>query len=61
LGKLSHEGRLVIASHHDLASTADLFDEALVLSTRALAFGTVREILTDALVDRAFGQITPAS
>jgi ABC-type Mn2+/Zn2+ transport system ATPase subunit len=39
LGKLAHEGRLVIASHHDLASAPRLFDEALLLATRPIAFG----------------------
>jgi ABC-type Mn2+/Zn2+ transport system ATPase subunit len=54
LAKLAHEGRLVIASHHDLNTVPRLFDEALVLSTRALAFGPVTEILTPELIDRTF-------
>jgi ABC-type Mn2+/Zn2+ transport system ATPase subunit len=54
LAKLAHEGRLVIASHHDLNTAPRLFDEALVLSTRTLAFGPVAEILTPELVERTF-------
>ena len=54
LNKLAHEGRLVIASHHDLNTVPYLFDEALVLATRPLAFGPVREILTEELVGRTF-------
>ena len=54
LGKLSHEGRLVIASHHDLDSTARLFDEVLVLKTRQVGFGPVADILTPELIDRVF-------
>ena len=54
LDKLSHEGRLVIASHHDLNTVPLLFDEALVLATRALAFGPVGEVLTSELVERTF-------
>lgn len=54
LAKLAHEGRLVIASHHDLNTVPQLFDEALVLSTRALAFGPVTEILTPELIDRTY-------
>ncbi|RYD19568.1 MAG: metal ABC transporter ATP-binding protein [Verrucomicrobiaceae bacterium] len=54
LNKLAHEGRLVIASHHDLNTVPHLFDEALVLATRPLAFGPVGEILTDELVGRTF-------
>lgn len=54
LGRLSHEGRLVIASHHDLDSTPRLFDEVLVLQTRQLGFGPVGEILTPALIHQVF-------
>lgn len=54
LAKLAHEGRLVIASHHDLNSVPRLFDEALVLATRPLAFGPVAEILTEELIERTF-------
>lgn len=54
LGKLSHEGRLVIASHHDLESAPRLFDEVLVLNTRELAFGPASEVLTPGLVAETF-------
>ncbi len=54
LVKLAHEGRLIIASHHDLNTAPQLFDEALVLATRTLAFGPVAEILTPDLVERTF-------
>jgi len=58
LEKLAHEGRLVIASHHDLNSVPHLFDEALVLATRPLAFGPVNEILTDDLIEKTFHEPT---
>lgn len=54
LAKLAQQGRLVIASHHDLNTVPPLFDEALVLATRPLAFGPVAEILTPELIDRTF-------
>lgn len=54
LGKLSLEGRLVIASHHDLESAPRLFDEVLVLNTRELAFGPASEVLTPGLVAETF-------
>ncbi len=54
LEKLAHEGRLVIASHHDLNTVPRLFDEALVLATRPLAFGPVAEILTPELIEHTF-------
>lgn len=59
LARLAQEGRLVIASHHDLNTVPQLFDEALVLSTRALAFGPVAETLTAELIERTFHE--PAS
>jgi len=54
LEQLAHEGRLVIASHHDLNTVTKLFDEALVLATGPLAFGPVEEILTPKLIERTF-------
>jgi ABC-type Mn2+/Zn2+ transport system ATPase subunit len=54
LGQLSHEGRLVIASHHDLDSAPRLFDEVLLLKTREMGFGPVAEVLTPDRVQRVF-------
>lgn len=54
LEKLAGEGRLIIASHHDLVSAPDLFDEVLVLNTRQVAFGATREILTPKLIQETF-------
>lgn len=56
LEKLSHEGRLIIASHHDLNTASQLFDEVLVLATRQLAFGPVAEILTPQLIAKTFNE-----
>jgi len=60
LAKLAHEGRLVIASHHDLNTAPKLFDEALVLSTRTLAFGPITEVLNESLIQETFHP-TPSS
>ena len=57
LDRLSHEGRLVIASHHDLASAPRLFDEALLLKTRPITFGAAAEVLSAKNIDQAFGHI----
>lgn len=56
LANLAQEGRLVIASHHDLNTVPKLFDEALVLSTRAIAFGPVTETLTAELIEQTFNE-----
>lgn len=46
LRALAAEGRLVIASHHDLASAPDIFDEAVLLRRRLIASGPVSQALT---------------
>ncbi len=53
LNELARQGRLVIASHHDLATVPKLFDEVLVLNNRQVAFGTT-EVLTDGLIASTF-------
>jgi ABC-type Mn2+/Zn2+ transport system ATPase subunit len=60
LAKLAREGRLVIASHHDLNSAPLLFDEALVLATQPLAFGPIGEVLTAELIEKTFHEPTSA-
>lgn len=59
LAKLSHEGRLIIASHHDLHSTPSLFDQALLLANKQVAFGDVKETLTPERLDACFGEQNP--
>ena len=54
LAKLAGEGRLIIASHHDLVSAPTLFDEVLVLNTHQVAFGAVAETLTPKLIQETF-------
>lgn len=49
------EGRLVIASHHDLNTVEDLFDEVLILNRRALVFGRVKEVFTEPNLALAYG------
>ncbi len=49
------QGRLVIASHHDLNTVGDLFDEVLILNRTALAFGGVKEIFTEPNLALAYG------
>ena len=53
LERLAGEGRLVIASHHDMATVPSLFDQVLVLNTRQVVFGPV-DLLTPALISETF-------
>ncbi len=55
LGTLTRQGRLVIASHHDLGNVDQLFDDVLLLNRRLIAFGKPAEILQAAALKEAFG------
>ncbi len=55
LRSLAAEGRLVIASHHELATAAEIFDESLLLKRSLLAAGRTAEVLHEANLRRAFG------
>ncbi|RYD28182.1 MAG: metal ABC transporter ATP-binding protein [Verrucomicrobiaceae bacterium] len=59
LRQLAEQGRLVIASHHDLATVPALFDEVLILNRAPVAFGSVAEVFTPALLAQAFGEPDP--
>ena len=52
--ELSKEGRLLIASHHDLDSVRSVFDEVLLLKRRQVAFGAVAEVFTPENINAAY-------
>ena len=54
LRALAHEGRLVIASHHDLATAPQIFDQALLLRRKLIAAGPVADVLTPQNLNKAF-------
>ncbi len=56
LRSLAAEGRLIIASHHDLNTAAAIFDEALLLNKTLLAAGSTAEVLAEPNLRRAFGE-----
>ncbi len=56
LRSLAAEGRLIIASHHDLNTAAAIFDETLLLNREQLAFGNTAEALSAPNLQRAFGE-----
>lgn len=59
LRQLAAEGRLIIASHHNLDNAAELFDQTLLLNKTPIAFGTTADVLTPENVQRAFGFLPP--
>lgn len=60
LKDLASEGRLVIASHHDLATAPQIFDEALLLKRQLLAAGPTATILSPENLMKAFGSTSSA-
>jgi len=54
LRKLTEEGRLVIASHHDLDTVRDIYDEVLLLNRKPLAFGPVADVFTGEQIEKTF-------
>jgi len=54
LRTLANEGRLVLASHHDLRSVPEVFDTTLLLRTTPIAAGPPGEALTPENLRRAF-------
>lgn len=53
--RLTSEGRLIIASHHDLNTAEEIFSQALLLNREQVAFGPVRSVLTQPHIETAFG------
>ncbi len=56
LRDLASSGRLIVASHHDLKTLGDIFDEVVLLNGALIAQGTSVETMTQANLKRAFGE-----
>lgn len=54
LRQLTEEGRLVVASHHDMDTVRDIYDEVLLLRRKTIAFGSVAEVFTDEKLEETF-------
>jgi ABC-type Mn2+/Zn2+ transport system ATPase subunit len=52
--KLVTAGNLVIASHHDLKSVPELFDQVIFLNGELIAFGDMREVFTQENIARTY-------
>ncbi|WP_050026353.1 ATP-binding cassette domain-containing protein [Verrucomicrobium sp. BvORR034] len=52
--ELTREGRLLIASHHDLKSVPDIFDEVLVIKRKQFAFGPVKDVFSEKLIEETY-------
>lgn len=54
LRNLAKENRLVIASHHDLSTLNDIFDDVVILNKRIIASGPCDKVATEENLDTAF-------
>ncbi len=52
-------GRLIISSHHDLATVRAMFDQVLVINRRLVAFGNVDQAYSSTVLDKAYGMTRP--
>ena len=53
--ELTKEGRLLIASHHDLQTVESIFDDVLMLRRTQGAVGPVKNVFTTGNIDTAYG------
>jgi ABC-type Mn2+/Zn2+ transport system ATPase subunit len=52
--KLAGEGRLIIASHHDISTVKELFNQVLLLNCDSIAFGESESLITKDLLAATF-------
>jgi len=55
LRDLAASGRLIVASHHDLKTVGDIFDEVVLLNRTLIATGPSVDTMTEENLARAFG------
>ncbi|TLD71264.1 metal ABC transporter ATP-binding protein [Phragmitibacter flavus] len=52
--ELTSEGRLLIASHHDLQTVPAIFDEVLLLKRHQITFGPTKEVFTPENIEASY-------
>jgi len=55
LREMRANGKTVIVVHHDLQTVSGYFDWVLLLNLRLVAFGPIREVFTDELLQKTYG------
>ena len=55
LRRLKREGRTVVAVHHDLQTVPEYFEHVLLLNSRVVAAGPVRDVFTPDNLRRTYG------
>jgi manganese/zinc/iron transport system ATP- binding protein len=55
LREMRQQGKTVLVVHHDLQTAPEYFDWILLLNLRLVAFGPLRDVFTDALLQKTYG------
>lgn len=55
LNSLKQQGKTIIVVHHDLGTVERVFDHALLLNTRAIAQGPIKDVMTKEHLTKAYG------
>lgn len=56
LRSLKEQGKTVCVVHHDLSNVCELFDWTVLLNTRLVACGTVKEMFTSERIEQTYGK-----
>jgi manganese/zinc/iron transport system ATP- binding protein len=56
LSTLRNEGKTIIVVHHDLTSVKEYFDWVVMLNMRLVGYGPVKDIFTNEMVHKTYGQ-----
>ena len=54
LRQLRGQGKLIIASHHDLGTVPEIFDQAILLNGELIASGPVADVFTEINIERTY-------
>ena len=54
LRQLRGQGKLIIASHHDLGTVPEIFDQAILLNGELIASGPVADVFTETNIARTY-------
>lgn len=52
-------GRLIISSHHDLATVREMFDQVLIINRSKIVFGSVADVYNSDTLEKAYGRAIP--
>ncbi len=55
LKSMKNAGKTILTIHHDLMSVSAHFDNALLLNLRKIAFGKVKDVLQDPILQETYG------